>query len=52
MKLAGTFEARNTLPTETSYTIPLVIEEIESSYILVDEPNNIVFGIWKALNYH
>jgi len=43
MKLTGTFEARNTLPTGDSYTIPLVIEEIESSYRLVDEPNNIVY---------
>lgn len=43
MKLTGTFEARNTLPTGDSYAIPLVIEEIESSYRLVDAPNNIVY---------
>ena len=45
MKLAGTFEARNTLPTGDSYTIPLVIEEIESSYRLIDDQTILCTGI-------
>ena len=43
LKLTGTFESRNTLPTGDSYTIPLVLEKIESSYSLIDNGSNIVY---------